>query len=265
MDMRSSPSSLAGPSTPDESAAPPTLSEAQRKALVAGAFRSLHVARNSTKANVYLVEWPPQSGHKVAFKDGSNRALWFSFFVGRYQMRREWKAMSALQGMEGVPCPYFRAGADAFGMEWFQGQSLLHFAPGELPAAAVEQLEAVMNEMHSHSVTHGDLHRDNILFDPASGRVCLIDWATSCVFRPKRRGFKAWMWREWQALDRRALAKIKARYTPDLLREEELSLLENGGTPLSRAVRRVGSLFKRRKRTRKEAPTVTPSQASEVV
>ncbi|BCM92240.1 hypothetical protein IAD21_04119 [Abditibacteriota bacterium] len=245
-----------------EVVAPPNLAPDQRRALVPCDSQPLHVARNATKARVTLVEWPPQSGFCVVLKDGSERAWWFRVSVGRYQMKREWKALCFLSGMEGVPRPCFRASADAFGLEWSQGESLLHFAPGELPESAVKQLEAVMNELHARGVTHGDLHRDNILFDAKNDRVWLIDWATSCVFGPTHRGFKAWMWREWCALDRRALAKIKARYAPDLLRDDERDLLQNGGSPLSRMVRRVGAIFKRRKRAPKETPSVPPQRAS---
>ena len=210
----------------------------------------LHETRNATKALVSLVEWPSGSNERVVLKDGSRRASWFRVTIGRYQMAREWKTLRFLSGMNGVPRPLFRDGADAFGMEWCPGEPLLRFAPGELPVRAVEAFEELVGELHARGVTHGDLHRDNILFDAGSGQIWLIDWATSCVFAPKRRGFKAWMWREWRALDGRALAKIKARYAPELLRPEERVLLEGGGTPLSRVVRSVGSLFKRRKGAR---------------
>ncbi len=266
MDMRSPLPSSSRPANfgADEVLAPfpPTLPPSQRSALVASSSQLLHTARNSTKARVLLVEWPLESGHRVVLKDGSERALWFRAFIGRYQMKREWKALCFLNGMQGVPRPSLWAGADAFGMEWFQGESLLNIAVGELPPVAVEQLEATMNELHARGVTHGDLHRDNILYDAKHNRICLIDWATSCVFGPTRRGFKAWMWREWQALDRRALAKIKARYTPELLRDDERALLENGGTTLSRIVRRVGTLFKRRKRAAKKTSPVPSPHAS---
>ncbi len=242
--------------------APRVLSIQERAQLATGAWHPLHTARNATKAQVSLVEWPPQSGARVVVKDGARRAAWFRVSIGRYQLAREWKTLCFLMGMNGVPRPLFRAGSDAFGMEWCSGQSLVHLSPGELPARAVEQLEQVVEELHARGVTHGDLHRDNILFDAQNERVFLIDWATSCVFGTSRRGWKAWIWREWRALDERALAKVKARYAPELLRDDEHALLHGGGTPLSRLVRQVGSLFKRRKRARKDAPVASSPHAS---
>lgn len=257
MDTMSPPASR---STPFLAPVPAALSSSQRAQLAASRVEPLHAARNSTKASVGLVEWPSASGNRIVVKDGSRRRFGFRVSVGRYQLAREWKALCHLNGMNGVPRPVFRAGADAFGMEWCCGEPLLRLAPGELPLAAVEQLEQLVLELHGRGVTHGDLHRDNILFDAPNERVWLLDWATSCVFGSTRRGFKAWMWREWCALDLRALAKIKARYAPELLRADELELLHGGGTKLSRLVRQVGSLFKRR--ARKTQPVAPSPRAS---
>lgn len=216
-----------------------------REALHAASRRALHEARNQTKAIVSLVEWPPASGEAVVVKDLAPRALWFRLFPGRWLLGREWKALEFLAGTPGVPLPVARVDADAFAMNWCAGEPFLRFSPGELPAGAVLELEQIVAQMHERGVTHGDLHRDNILLDE-SGHVSVIDWATACVFGPRRLGLKERMWREWQALDLRALAKIKARYAPELLRPDERGRLECGGTWLWRAVRRVGGLFKKR-------------------
>lgn len=248
--------------SPLERTLPPTLSESEREALRTGASQSLHTARNATKACVTLVEWPPHSGERVVLKDGSCRAWWFRVTAGRWQMKREWNALCFLRGMEGVPCPKFCVGPDAFGMEWLAGESLLKLAPDELPASAVQQLEAIVHELHTRGVTHGDLHCNNILYDAANDLVYITDWATACLFGPTRRGFKSWMWREWQALDLRAIAKVKARYASHLLREDEHALLTCGGTPLCRTVRKVGSLFKSRKRRRAGASPIPSPRPS---
>ncbi len=216
-----------------------------RSALRAANRCALHEARNQTKAIVSLVEWPPGSDETIVVKDLAPRALWFRLVLGRWLLWREWKALEFLTGTAGVPVPLARVDADAFAMQQCAGESLLRFAPGELPASAIVALERIVVQMHERGVTHGDLHRDNILLD-GNGQVSVIDWATSCVFGPHRRGFKTRMWGEWKALDSRALAKLKARYAPELLRPDERELLEGGGTWLSRAVRRVGALFKKR-------------------
>lgn len=215
-----------------------------RLALQAVDRRVLHAARNETKAIVSLVEWPPASAEVVVVKDLSSRALWFRLLAGRWLLSREWKTLEFLAGTPGVPAPVARLDADALAMKHCAGDSFLHFAPGELPASAVRELERMVEQLHARGVTHGDLHRDNILLDSA-GSVSVIDWATACVFGPDRRGLKTWTWREWQALDLRALAKIKARYAPELLCPEEKLRLENGGSPVALFIRRAGTLFRR--------------------
>lgn len=216
-----------------------------RVALRATNRRVLHQARNQTKAIVSRVEWPPESGEAVVVKDLAPRALWFRLVLGRWLLAREWKALEFLAGTPGVPVPMARVDADAFAMRECAGEPFLRFAAGELPPSAVLALEEIVVQMHERGVTHGDLHRDNILLDE-TGHVSVLDWATACVFGPRRVGFKERMWREWQALDLRALAKIKARYAPELLSPDEHARLEWGGTWLSRAVRRVGTFFKKR-------------------
>lgn len=224
-----------------------------RAALRAATRRELHAGRNATKAAVSLVEWPAASGQTVVVKDFHSRALWFRLLAGRWLLWREWKALVFLAGTPGVPAPLTLVDADAFAMLPCAGQPFSRFAPGELPLGAVRELERIVAQMHARGVTHGDLHRGNILLD-ASGRVWVIDWATACVFGPQRRGLKTWTWREWQALDLRALAKIKARCAPELLRPEEHRHLANDGSWLAHTVRRTGLLFKKRAPSGQKCP-----------
>lgn len=238
--------------TPLSSAAPHTLSSAERAQLAQSVLRPLHTARNSTKAHVSLVEWPPDSGRQVVIKDGRNLVWWFRLFIWRHQLYREWKALRYLSGTGGTPEPLFRVGADAIAMELCPGESLLRYTPEDMPPSVIESLARLMILFHEErGVTHCDLHRDNVLYDEATGRVTVIDWATSCSFGTPRHGWKAWAWHEWEALDIRAIAKIKMRYAPQLMTDRERDVLENGGTLIAGMVRRVGAFFKRRKRTPK--------------
>jgi len=230
-------------------ASPPALLALSRTALDKAASRTLHAPRNNSKAIVSLVQMEEASVQFIPFvvKDLRARSWLFRVLWGRRLLAREWKALAFLEGIDGVPAPLCLIDADAFAMSFCEGDSVLPLAPGELPACAVENLERLIQRVHALGVTHGDLHRDNILLDE-TGRVSVIDWATACVFGSSPHGLKAWTWREWQALDLRALAKIKARHAPHLLRPDERKRLENGGTALSRAVRRVGAFWKGKRR-----------------
>ncbi|HVF10514.1 MAG TPA: RIO1 family regulatory kinase/ATPase [Abditibacteriaceae bacterium] len=202
------------------------------------ALQPLHQARNWSKADVYLAEWPPDSGQRVVVKDFKKRALWFRLLAGRHFLHREWKILRALSGMEGVPHPIARPDADAIVVEYCPGTPANRFADGTLPATALQRLSTLIEVLHARGVTHGDLHQHNILIAD-DGSLTLLDWATASQFGPRRRALKARLFDEWCTLDKRAVAKLKARHAPALLTGEERDILWQGGSGLYRAVKKV--------------------------
>ena len=199
---------------------------------------ALHTPRNSTKANVYFVEW---NGQKIVVKDIRNRPIWTRFTVALWLLRREIKALAALETAGLRETPHLRGqGRDFFAARFCQGQQLKKFARGEVQSAVIERVEAALQRAHAAGIVHGDLHRENILVDE-NGQISILDWASASVFGQNKRR----LWHEWLALDRRALAKIKARYAPQLLADEEKLILEQGGSPLYRKVREFGFRVRR--------------------
>ncbi|HEX8834465.1 MAG TPA: lipopolysaccharide core heptose(II) kinase RfaY [Abditibacteriaceae bacterium] len=203
-------------------------------------IRSLHAARNWSKAEVALLEWPPGSGQRVVVKDLRRRPLWYRLLAGRYSLTREWKAMRALEDLPAVPRVIARPDADCIVMEFRDGQTLMDVET--LSTETVQALVKTIEDVHGRGVTHGDLHRSNLLL-AEDGSISVIDWATACVFGPQRRAIKGWTFNEWRALDRRAIAKVKAQYAPQLLSPEEHDLLVNGSSTLYRKVKNVRHVF----------------------
>jgi serine/threonine protein kinase len=214
--------------------------------------RSLHRARNWSKAEVYEVEWPPASGRAVVVKDLKPLPAWFKLLAGRALLRREARALRALKSVDGVPDLVARVDADAIAMEKTPGQPLPEWLREaregpEREAAllrAIERVEELQARFHDRGVTHGDLHSDNILVDE-KGNVALIDWATAGVFGPRPSGAKKWSFEEWRALDERALAKLKVLHAPDLVSPRERDLLVGGGSRLYRGVKSLRRLLDR--------------------
>ena len=228
-----------------------------RRALDNLNLQSLHAARNWSKADVALVEWPPESGRRVVIKDLRRRPLWFRLLYGRHTLTREWNAMQALREIEGVPLAVARPDADCLAIEFFDGTPLKNLAPDAVSARSVAALESVMQAAHARGVTHGDLHRSNVLVAP-DGAIAVIDWASACVFGNARRGWKARTFAELCALDRRAVGKIKARYAPALVSLDEQEMLIHGSSPLYRKVKSLRhilhwALGRRKKQTPKRA------------
>ena len=198
----------------------------------------LHQARNWSKADVFLTEWPPGSGQRVVVKDFKKRALWFRILAGRRFLNREWEILRALSGMEGVPQAIARPDADAIVVEYCPGTPANSFAERTVPEAALQKLGELVEALHARGVTHGDLHQHNILVAD-DGSITLLDWATASQFGPRPRGLKARLFSEWSNLDKRAVAKLKARHAPALLTGEEREILWQGGSGVYRAVKKL--------------------------
>jgi aminoglycoside phosphotransferase (APT) family kinase protein len=204
----------------------------------------LHVARNWTKADVFLGEWPPDSGRRVVVKDIKPRALWFRLIGGRYAMKREWQALEALQGLKGVPAPIALIDPDCFVMELREGTPIKNLHRGDVKPETLQQLQSLLSEMHRRGVTHGDLHGGNILVDDQGG-VSLIDWVTASFFGPSPKGPKAVSFANWRALDERALLKVKLSHAPDHITPHEREILLNGPSPLYRFVKNLRFLMQK--------------------
>lgn len=204
---------------------------------------ALHIARNSTKADVYRFEWPPASGQFVVLKDMKARPAWFRFTAGRLFLRREHRALRALEGIQGIPRAIARPDADSLVMEWHGGTPVMDWKMGAMPVESIEKAGQIIAQAHARGVVHGDLHRSNILLTE-TGEVTLIDWATAGVFGTRRVKAKDFTFEEWRALDVRAIAKLKARHAPLVISDEEKDLLING-SKIYRLIRTAGFKIRR--------------------
>ena len=205
----------------------------------------IHTARNWSKADVYLVEWPTDSGVQVVVKDLRRCPLWFRISLGRGFMRREWKALRVLDGTRSVPRAVAKPNADVLVIEYLAGVALKSLNPKSYPRAATLQIETLVRDLHARGVTHGDLHDSNILIEQNENGVAvsLIDWATALVWKSERGAAQQRLFREFQSLDLRSVAKVKLFYDRDHLREDEMQLLEKGGSTLYRSVKNVRHRF----------------------
>ena len=198
----------------------------------------LHTARNWSKAEVWLAEWPPDSGRRVVVKDFRSRPLWFRVMGARHTLQREWQAMVALDDLPVVPGAVARPDADVIVIEYRAGTPIKDFKRGTVSPAVLEQLETLITEMHRRGVTHGDLHGANILVDE-QGTVSVIDWATASFFGDDPRGPKAASFAQWRALDERSLIKLKLLHAPQEISGRERQILMEGPSRLYRFVKRL--------------------------
>jgi len=254
---------------------PPQLPTLRRCDLKHLQLTPIHRARNWSKADVSLLEWPADSGQQLVIKDFARRPLWFRILLGRPLLRREWKTLRALHDIESVPTAHRRIDKDAFLMDYFQGEKIDDIEETAMPHGLVSQIDDLIQVIHARGVTHGDLHSSNILITKTGCSFALIDWATAWYFGPEPRGWRKVLFHELAALDDRAVAKIKVHFHPASLTENQRHLLLHGGSATYRAFKSLRHLLEKlrgRDKSRKRAKMMRiyqskleqyPSQSSE--
>jgi len=107
--------------------------------------------------------------------------------LARAQLRAQAQVLSLLGDVPGVPrLLHLDPGAGALVQERAEGL-LLSEATAVLPrdvarwSAVGLSLATILDGVHRAGVLHGDLHPDNVVLDPASGRVTLIDFGSAVV------------------------------------------------------------------------------------
>ncbi|HEX8550532.1 MAG TPA: phosphotransferase [Abditibacteriaceae bacterium] len=216
-----------------------------RRELESLSLQPLHRARNWSKADVSAGE---QGGVAFVLKDFRAAPIWFKPFARAF-LRREWKALRALEGTEGVPRALAKPDADSIVLERLPGKPMHGLKYGEVSDETLQKLVALTAKVHACGVTHGDLHQQNVMLGP-NGEVGLIDWATAHVWGANPTGARRVVRDEFLALDRRSLAKIKVYHARHLLSAEDIDLIKNGASKAYRAVksvRRVGERLRGKK------------------
>lgn len=206
--------------------ASPPISSNQRRVLHRG---------TGVQCTIYVVQW---QGKLAAVKDYSETPPFFRFLIAPYLLRREMKALQALQGIEGVPKLLGRAGRHAFAMELIDGKPISEMKAEELDNNLMQKAQQIIDAIHARHIAHGDLkRRTNFLVTPQRD-VFIIDYASAII------GGKWWRpvtnWIQWQVaeIDNKAVAKIKKLGAPHLLTEREKVLLETP-TGLERWARKL--------------------------
>lgn len=178
----------------------------------------LHPARSMGQADLYTLDW---QGRPALLKDFTARPLPIRFFLSRFVLTRELRALQTLAGLPGIPQLYGRAGKHAFLMERLDAKRLPRNRETPPPPDFFDRARALLDSIHARGVGHGDLRRKNILID-SENRPYLIDFATAVVARPDASGaFSQWLYRRVTDVDLFTLARIKSEFYPDRLTDEE--------------------------------------------
>ena len=199
------------PDSSSASAGPPLRrdSEAWRERVL------LSRPRNWSKSTVYVVQ---AGDRRLVVKDQSQLPMWFRLTFGRWLMRREAEALRRLLPVAGVPSFAGWMDKDAFATAYVEAVPLSRIEDRRPPDAYFDQLARLLHQVHALGVAHGDSHHNNVLLD-AHGRPYLVDFAIAQFADGSLVG--RWLYRQAVLVDRRNVAKLKYKYGPHLLTEDD--------------------------------------------
>lgn len=157
-------------------------------------------------------------------KDYSPKPWYCRSLFGAYALHREAKMYRKLSGINGIPDFHGFQGKSAIVLEYIPGTVLSAYKKKEIPRIFFESLEQLVAEMHKRGVVHGDLRLKNILVTEDM-KPYLIDFATAFTY--SENSFAPWRWfcRYMRKVDRRVLAKLKAKLAPQWLSDTDRQLL----------------------------------------
>jgi len=189
--------------------------------------RSVETLRRASwkSAHVFKLEW---QGEPWVVKDFRASSWLFRCVLGRILTARETRALSALQGLGGVPADAFRIDSMALAYRFVPGQSMrqLRRQGVTLDDGFFIKLEALVEEMHRRGVLHLDLRNAwNILATPGL-EPFLIDFQSSLSSKHLPR----WLRRRLEGVDISGAYKWWVRLSPstfDGARAERLRKLHH--------------------------------------
>ena len=187
-----------------------------------------------------VVEW---GGRRYVVKDYRARPPVYRWTVGLVATWREAKNYQRLAGLPGIPAFGGRIDRYALAVAWVPGRNADRFEPGQLPASFFEELRRIVMGVHERHIALADLRNSKNIMVTDQGRPVLIDFSTAFSRGRWWNPLQRWLYRIFEQDDYLAIAKLKRRYAPELMTEEERRGLEKG-LPLERPAHAVRDAFK---------------------
>lgn len=165
--------------------------------------------RNFTKADVLLYRL---DGLEVAVKDYGPRGFLVRNTLGRLLLRRETRAYRAASGLPGLPRFLGRPGPFRLALERIDAEPLADLRDRPFDDSFFDRLEHRVDALHARGVAHGDLHHRDVLV-ASDGAIYIVDLAMAWVVGESAGGGRRAVFRRLAALDRVAVARMRARWT----------------------------------------------------
>ncbi|NNC24205.1 hypothetical protein HKX42_10205 [Salinisphaera sp. USBA-960] len=171
----------------------------------------------------------------AVFKDYATTAGFFRAVIAPLLVTREVSALRRLDGVAGVPDLIRQIGRRGLLMDYLPAQPLPR---AQTVSTTLRALESLVASMHDAGVAHADLRAArNVLVDE-HGAPYIVDFVAR-VHRGARWNWPwNWLFEQFAAADRSALAKLRLRYAPTEASEADQRLAAHSGARacLARAI-----------------------------
>lgn len=211
-----------------------------RADLSAPTTRSLRPGRY-WQPDLTVVEW---NGRPYVVKDYRARPPVYRWGIGLVATWREAKNYQRLAGLPGIPAFGGRIDRYALAVEWVPGRTADQLSKGGVPAAFFEELRRVITGVHERGVVLCDLRNSKNIMVTDQWRPVLIDFSTGFSRGGWWNPLQRWLYQIFEQDDYLAIAKLKRRYAPALMTEDERSGLDRG-LPLERPAHALRDAFKK--------------------
>lgn len=184
--------------------------------------RLLHTANSPAQADVYIT----QKGQKqFLHKDFTSRPLFIRMLITRRCLKHEYRILSRLKGLSGVPSVSDKFCKDVLTMNYLDNTEPL---PNQKEVSSeiypdmdfFNKLKTLYKQIHERGIAHADVRRRNILRG-SRGNPYVIDFGASIICPDNASVLRKKLFKTFCRIDDLTVLKIQKSYDPNMLSEEE--------------------------------------------
>ena len=175
---------------------------------------------SSTRPAVWRFD---ESGKSYILKDFTKNGFLYRNIIGRFLLWREYRALYALTGINGIPKIIEFVKGRAIITEEIKGRSLKNLnLEKKLPESFFDKLKDLIDIIHGNGVAHCDLKSFGNIIEGEGGKPYIIDWGAAI----QKKEFFIFplnlIYERFLLDDYMAIIKLKLDHVPEKVTEEEL-------------------------------------------
>ena len=184
--------------------------------------KQLYMVRehSSTRPVVWRFD---ELGRSYILKDFSRNGFLYRNVIGRFLLWREYRALTVLSGVSGVPKVIEFIKGRAIITEEIKGRSLKNLElEKKLPESFFDELTTLVDIIHSNGIAHCDLKSSGNIIEGEDNKPYIIDWGAAIQEKEFFMPPLNLIYKRFLLDDYMAIIKVKVDHTPEKVTEEEL-------------------------------------------